>query len=130
MSLLEILTCPPTDGSVLLPDTLPFHKKHNADVPMYLFMEDGADDVTQITYGHFERACRRVSRVTGTNAESATSPVVAVIALADTLVYQTIVVGVMAAGFIVRGSFSMLNTITYGGAAIPYLSAKHSPSHS
>ncbi|KJA27591.1 hypothetical protein HYPSUDRAFT_212216 [Hypholoma sublateritium FD-334 SS-4] len=100
MYLQETLTYPPTDGSVLLPDTLLFHKKHNANVPMYLFMENEADDLTRVTYGHFERACRRVSRATGINTQSTTRPVVAVIALADTLVYQTIVVGVMAAGFI------------------------------
>lgn len=96
---------------------------------MYLFMEDDANDITQVTYGHFERACRRVSRVTGINTEAATRPVVAVIALADTLVYQTVVVGVMAAGFIVRDSSFMLKSYL-SVAAIPHLSAEYSPSDS
>lgn len=94
-------TRPPTDGTMLLPDTLAFHKENNADAALFLFMQDDADDLTRVTYAQFERATRRVLRAIGTNASSATRPVVAVIALADTLVYHTIVVGIMTAGFIV-----------------------------
>ena len=97
----ETLICPPTDGTVLLHDTLGFHKKHNADAALFLFMQDDADDLTRVTYAQFERASRHVWRFTGTNTYSP-RPVVAVIALTDTLVYHTIVVGMMAAGFIVR----------------------------
>lgn len=103
---------PPTDGSILLPDTLTFHRKNNANTPVYLYMEDDAEDVTQVTYEQLDRACHRVVQSIGANIDSSTRPVVALLVLADTLVYQTIVAGIMLAGYIVSLSpYLMQNTI-------------------
>ncbi|KAF8971243.1 hypothetical protein BDZ97DRAFT_1349060 [Flammula alnicola] len=92
--------CPPTDGTVLLPDTLAFHDRHNADIPMYMFSEDGVNEVSEVSYCQFGRACRRVPQALDVNFASSTKPVVALIAFADTLLYQTIIVGMMTAGLV------------------------------
>ncbi|KAF8179468.1 putative aminoadipate reductase [Pholiota molesta] len=98
---------PPVDGSLSLPETLAFHESHNADVPMYVFCEDGQAEVTEISYRQFVRACYEIPRTTNLQQGSADwpdsasgKPVVALIALTDTLIYQTTVAGLMHAGFI------------------------------
>lgn len=95
------LILPPTDGTIFLPDTLAFHRRYNPNASMYLFNEDGTDDVLEVSYSQFDRGCNRVVRAIGTDFDFSTSPVVALIALADTLLYQTIVVGMMSVRLIV-----------------------------
>ncbi|KAF8971811.1 hypothetical protein BDZ97DRAFT_1913708 [Flammula alnicola] len=92
--------CPPLDGCFTLPETLAFHWKHNADLPVYVFSQDGKEEVTEVSYGQFVRACHRVRQALGISFEASAKPVVALIALADTLVYQTILVGMMSAGLV------------------------------
>ena len=97
------VVCPPLNGTVYLQEAIEFHWQHNAEAPLYVFSEDGKDQVTEISYLEFGRACHRVahsisSRVKATEAR----PVIALIALTDTAVYQAICVGVMKAGFIVK----------------------------
>ena len=93
---------PPTDGSVNFPETVDFHRKHNPRVPIYTFIQDGALDVTQITHLEFGRACDRVAHYLQSGTRDSTRGVVAVLALSDSLLYQTVVVGIMRAGLIVR----------------------------
>jgi hypothetical protein len=93
---------PPTDGSVILPETVDFHRKHNPAVPVYVFIEDGASNITQITNLEFGRACDRVAHHLRSGRRGPEREVVAVLALSDSLLYQTIVVGIMRAGLIVR----------------------------
>lgn len=91
---------PPVDGSITLPELLAFHESHNADIPMYVFREDGHADITEISYRQFAQACYKIPRTL--NFQRATGkPVVALIALTDALLYQTTVVGLMHAGYIV-----------------------------
>lgn len=93
---------PPLDGSITIPETIEFHWKHNADLPAYAFSKDGNRSITEISYLEFGRACHRVAHYVGSKFQSAGGkPVVALIALTDTLLYQAICVGIMKAGFIV-----------------------------
>ena len=96
---------PPTDGSVTLPETVDFHRKHNPTVPIYVFSEhdDGASNtVTQVAHLEFGRACDRVAHLLRSGRRGPERQVVAVVALSDSLLYQTIVIGIMRAGLIVR----------------------------
>ena len=93
---------PPSDGSVNLPETVDFHRKHNPTIPIYTFIQDGALNVTQITRLEFGRACDRVAHYLQSGTRGPTRSVVAVLALSDSLLYQTVVVGIMRAGLIVR----------------------------
>ena len=96
---------PPLDGTITIPETIEFHWQHNADLPVYVFHEDGKDtnDITEITYLEFGRASHRVANLMNCKFPSITGrPVVALMALTDSLLYQAISVGLMKSGFIVR----------------------------
>jgi len=93
---------PPLDGSVTLPETVDYHRKHHPTVPVYVFVEDGASNITKITHLEFGRACDRVAHYLRPGRRGPEREVVAVLALSDTLLYQTAVVGIMRAGLIVR----------------------------
>jgi len=93
---------PPTDGSVNLPETLDFHTKHNSDKPLYVFTKDDtSNDVTEITFLEFARACHRVAHVVRPNRAGPDGLVVAFMALADTILYQAITMGLIKAGLVV-----------------------------
>ncbi|KAF8899601.1 hypothetical protein CPB84DRAFT_1847624 [Gymnopilus junonius] len=94
---------PPLDGSITLPETIEFHWRHNADLPAYAFSRDGQENQkpTEISYLEFGRACHRVAHYVDSKFQSnGGRPVVALIALSDTLLYQAVCVGIMKAGFI------------------------------
>ena len=96
---------PPLDGTITIPETIEFHWQHNADLPAYAFHEEGKDsnDITEITYLEFGRASHRVANVMNRRFSSVTGrPVVAFMALTDSLLYHAISVGLMKSGFIVR----------------------------
>lgn len=96
---------PPTNGSVTLPETIDFHRENNPNVPIYVY-DHGQTSLpllTKITHFEFGRACDRVAHCLrperlgrDTNRE-----VVAIIAFSSSLVYQTVVLGIMRAGLIV-----------------------------
>jgi acyl-CoA synthetase (AMP-forming)/AMP-acid ligase II len=95
---------PPLDGTITVPETIEFHWQHNADLPAYVFHQEGKDtnDITEITYLEFGRACHRVANVMTSKFPFVTGrPVVAFMALTDSLLYQAISVGLMKSGFIV-----------------------------
>jgi len=95
---------PPLDGTITLPETIEFHWQHNANLPTYVFHEQGKDtnDITEITYLEFGRASHRVANFMNDKFPSITGrPVVAFMALTDSLLYQAILVGLMKSGFIV-----------------------------
>ena len=96
---------PPLDGTCSIPETIEFHWQHNADIPAYAFHEEGKDtnDITEITYLEFGRASHRVANFMNDKIPSISGrPVVALVALTDSLLYQAISVGLMKCGFIVR----------------------------
>ena len=95
---------PPLDGTLTLPETIEFHWQHNIDLPAYVFHQEGkdADDITEISYLEFGRASHRVANLMNDKFPSVTGrPVVAFMALTDSLVYQAISLGLMKSGFIV-----------------------------
>ena len=96
---------PPLDGTITIPETVEFHWQHNLDLPAYVFHEEGKipNDITEITYLEFGRACHRVANLMNCKFPSVTGrPVVAFMALTDSLLYQAISLGLMKSGFIVR----------------------------
>lgn len=99
---LSKISLPQVDWSITLPETITFHERHNADVPLYVLARHGLDDPPNITYGQFARACRRVPRLLGLSKEDVEArPVIAILANTDTLIYHTILLGLMLVGAIV-----------------------------
>ncbi|KII90646.1 hypothetical protein PLICRDRAFT_52360 [Plicaturopsis crispa FD-325 SS-3] len=90
---------PPYDGSVYFPEAVDFHLKHNPDFAAYAFCRDDIpESYTEITFLEFGRAAHRAAhhlRAPGTGSDG---EVVAILANADALLYQTVVMGIMRAG--------------------------------
>ena len=95
---------PPLDGSITIPELLDFHFNHNAELPMYALSPDGTDELIEVSYLEFGRACDRVAYALRPQLDALVKDkqVVAIIALADTIVYQAVTVGIMRAGLVVR----------------------------
>ncbi|KAF8971819.1 acetyl-CoA synthetase-like protein [Flammula alnicola] len=93
---------PPMHNNLTLLSTLAFHEKQNADLSVFVFSRDGMQDITEVSYRQFARACRRVPQALGVDLplNPSTRPVVALIAHTDTLLYHTIKIGIMIAGLI------------------------------
>ncbi|KAG6810396.1 putative NRPS-like protein biosynthetic cluster [Tricholoma furcatifolium] len=91
---------PPVDGSLTIPETIHFHWKHNSDLSVFVYNIDGSSDVTEISYLEFGRACHRVAHLVRPTRTGPDQEVVAFLALADTVVYQAITVGLMTAGLV------------------------------
>ncbi|KAG6878934.1 putative NRPS-like protein biosynthetic cluster [Termitomyces sp. T32_za158] len=91
---------PPLDGSVTVPEAIDFNWQHNADLPMFAYETDGSSKATEITFLEFGRACHRVAHLVRPRRAGPDREIVAFIALADTIVYQAVVVGLMTAGLV------------------------------
>lgn len=104
-------THPPVDGTLNLTETVDFHAEHNKDLPAFVFSNDGSDQITEISYFEFSRACHRVAHVIQPTPVEGPKPVVAFMALSDSLLYQAITLGMMRAGLVVR--FSLLPYLSF-----------------
>ena len=93
---------PPLDGTVNVPETIEFNWIHNADYPAFVYSEDGANHITEISNLEFGRACHRAAHALRPGYATAIRPTVGFIALTDVLLYQAIVIGMMRANIVVR----------------------------
>lgn len=123
MASTDVFVRPPLDGSVNIPETLDFHWKHNAKHPIFVFNRDGSSELTEVSFLEFGRACHRVAHALRPQ-RAGEREVVAFIALADSLLYQSITVGLMIAGLVVsslpRPIISPVNKLS---VALPDLSS-------
>ncbi|KAF7291295.1 Acetyl-CoA synthetase-like protein [Mycena indigotica] len=91
---------PPLDGSLNLAQALDFHIVQQNNTPAFSW---GAADGTLTSISHFEfaRAAHRVAHLLRPNrAGDVDGEVVAIVAVADTLVYQTLLAGCLVAGLV------------------------------
>lgn len=95
---------PPIDGTVTLPETLDFHNKHNPNYHLFSFHADGAEEITHINYFEFRRAADRVAHHLRPGRRGPEGEIIAVVALADTLLYHASTLGMMRGGIIVSSS--------------------------
>lgn len=95
---------PPLNQSLV--DTIAFHEKHNADFPMFVFSKADSQNITEISYGQFAKAARRVPPLVNISTSTPSPPVVAIIAQSDTLVYKAVELGLLIGGLCVSKPFS------------------------
>ncbi|KAG6864081.1 hypothetical protein C0993_009449, partial [Termitomyces sp. T159_Od127] len=100
MSLREEPVFPPLDGSVTIPESVDFNLQHNADLSMFAYEAGGSNKVTEISFLEFGRACHRVAHLVRPGRAGPDREIVAFIALADTIVYQAVTIGLMIAGLV------------------------------
>ncbi|KAF7340997.1 Acetyl-CoA synthetase-like protein [Mycena sanguinolenta] len=88
---------PPLDCSLNLAEIIDFHLAHESRSTMYAFAdEDG--HITEVSHFEVARAAHRVAHLLRPERRGADGEVVAIVALADVLVYHTVVAGCIIAG--------------------------------
>lgn len=91
---------PPIE-SLLIPEAVDFNFTHNADQPFFTYAKGDSDDVTVITHLEFGRAAHRVAHAVRPDRTGLDGQVVAVIALADVVLYQAVTAGLITANLVV-----------------------------
>ncbi|KIK64035.1 hypothetical protein GYMLUDRAFT_195812 [Collybiopsis luxurians FD-317 M1] len=104
---MSVSVVPPYREKIItVSEALDFQLEHNSTRPAYVFAAYDAQnqqvseaDLTEITYLEFVRASHRAAHLIRPGRSGRDGKVVAVVALVDTLVYQTVVSGLFLAGF-------------------------------
>nr|GAT45908.1 acetyl-CoA synthetase-like protein [Mycena chlorophos] len=94
-------TQPPLDGSLDFNGIIDFHRLAPNLTPAYSWANDD-DDGTIVNVSHFEfvRAAHRVAHLLRPSREGQDGAVIGLLALTDSLLYQTLVAGCMIAGLV------------------------------
>ncbi|KII84555.1 hypothetical protein PLICRDRAFT_117628 [Plicaturopsis crispa FD-325 SS-3] len=106
-------TYPPRD--TLLTAVLDFNLEHNPHVPFYHFARDGDPAPTDITHLEFGRAAHRAAHAIRPNRAGADGRVVALLAQADTILYQAVSMGIVVAGLVVRAIIHIICRVRGSG---------------
>ncbi|KAG2076577.1 acetyl-CoA synthetase-like protein [Suillus decipiens] len=91
---------PPLDGSLSFPELLEFNAQHNSNVTFFIYDKPDSSDLVSISHSDFYRACHRAAQLIGPTCAGADREVVALISNSDTLLYQTVFVGMIFAGLV------------------------------
>ena len=120
---------PPVDGSLHpLHGLTDWQAEHNPARPFAIFPKDGASGpAMSISYLEFAYATHRMAHALRPNGIGDDGEVVAIIVNCDTLLYQTLFVGMARTGWVVRSSFFYpLHALDQCFSAIPHVSQKFS----
>jgi thioester reductase-like protein len=79
---------------------LEFDAKHNPNSHLYAFHEEGTDDIHNISYLEFYRACQRIAHVVRPDRQGPDNEVVAIIVNSDTILCHALTMGVAYAGLV------------------------------
>lgn len=94
--------CPPLDGSLLFPDIIDFHMQKNASLPMYIFPDpQGTGASTSVSFREFGKAAHRVAHALRPARAGMEGQVTAILVHTDTLLYATLIAGLIIAGIVV-----------------------------
>ncbi|KAG6832642.1 putative NRPS-like protein biosynthetic cluster [Tephrocybe sp. NHM501043] len=89
---------PVLNDNFFLPDAIDFNIANNASQPLYTFADLDSDGTKTISHLEFGRAAHRVAHLLRPNRSGVDGEVVAIILIADTVMYQAIVAGLIVAG--------------------------------
>ncbi|KAG0691850.1 putative aminoadipate reductase [Suillus ampliporus] len=93
-------TYPPLDGSLFLPQLLEFNAQHNSDVTFFVYDKPESNELVSISHLDFYQACHRAAQEIRPGRAGVDKEIVAVIGNADTLLYQTVFMGIIFAGLL------------------------------
>jgi acyl-coenzyme A synthetase/AMP-(fatty) acid ligase len=92
---------PPLDCTLNLRQIVDHHISHENRSAAYSFADQDGH-ITEISHFEFARAAYRVAHLLRPQRRGPDGQVVAIVALTDVLIYQTIVAGCIVAGLVVR----------------------------
>jgi len=96
----ESVNYPPLDGSLFLPELLEFNARNNPNVTFFVYDKPDSNDLVHISHWDFYQACHRAAQEIRPG-RAGDKEVVALMANSDTLLYHTVLMGIMLAGLIV-----------------------------
>ncbi|OAX35333.1 amp-CoA ligase [Rhizopogon vinicolor AM-OR11-026] len=91
---------PPLDGSLFLPELLEFNARHNPDIIFFVYDRPESDSPVSISHLEFYQACHRAAQEIRRSRAGTDKEVVALMANSDTLLYQTVFMGIIFAGLV------------------------------
>ncbi|OAX35330.1 acetyl-CoA synthetase-like protein [Rhizopogon vinicolor AM-OR11-026] len=91
---------PPLDGSLFLPELLEFNARRNPDIIFFVYDRPESNNPVSISHLEFYQACHRAAQEIRQGRAGTDKEVVALIANSDTLLYQTVFMGIVFAGLI------------------------------
>ncbi|KAJ7056386.1 putative aminoadipate reductase [Mycena amicta] len=93
------IVLPPLDGSLRVNEIIDFHLTHRNLTPMFSFANED-DILTNISHFEYARAAHRVAHMVRPQRVGPEGQVIAIMALTDSFLYQTLVAGCIVAGFV------------------------------
>ncbi|KAG2068654.1 putative aminoadipate reductase [Suillus decipiens] len=93
-------SAPPLDGSLSFLEIVQFNAKHNSDVTFYVYDKPDSNDLVSISHSVFHRACHRAAQSISSAYPGTDKEVVALIGNFDSLLLQTVFMGMMFAGLV------------------------------
>lgn len=98
---------PPLDGSInVLPGFVDFHAEHNSLLPWVKFPAQGG--ARSVTFLELSRATHRIAHILKPGRNGLEGEIVAVLIHTDSVMYLTLLVGMIRAGLVVRSSMTHL----------------------
>ena len=99
----HIPAVPPLDGSLHpIYGFADWQAEHNPTRPFVVFPKDGATgEPTAVTFAEFAEATHRMAHAVRPNRKGKDGEVIAILVNCDTLLYQTLMVGVSRTGWVV-----------------------------
>ncbi|KAF9259297.1 acetyl-CoA synthetase-like protein [Marasmius fiardii PR-910] len=99
---------PPMDGSLSIPEIFDWHKENNPNHPLFVYSENGTEDVQRVSYSQFFDAYHRAGAIAAglfgldisVPIEDEKRPVVAIFSTADTISTFTNIIGLSRLGAI------------------------------
>ncbi|KAJ7440958.1 putative aminoadipate reductase [Mycena latifolia] len=91
----------PLSASMLLPDVITLNSESRPADPFYIYAKpDPSSEIVTITHLEFGRATHRAAQILRPNGEGSDGRVVSLLALSDTVLYKTLMTGLMTANFV------------------------------
>lgn len=91
---------PPFDSDLGLPEVVNFHLKHNPQAINYVHAS-ATNQLLTISRLEFGRACHRIAHSLLSDTSNSPGAVMAIVALADPILYHAAIVGCMMVGLVV-----------------------------
>jgi hypothetical protein len=96
---------PPLDGSLFLSEMLEFNAQHNSDVTFFVYDDPDSSDLVSISHLDFYQACHRAADKIRPGHAGTDKEIVAILGNFDTLLAQTVFMGIIFTGLVVGGYF-------------------------
>ncbi|KAI5992035.1 putative aminoadipate reductase [Pisolithus orientalis] len=91
---------PPADGSLFVPEMLEYIARHSPYHPFFVYPDEQSNELRSISHLEFYRASQRIAHAVRPDPQGHDGEVVGIVANIDSILYQTLFMGIIYAGWI------------------------------